>query len=232
MTSSELFRATVLAAAIAASPLYVSPAAAQVAAPAQPASGPGGFEAGKDYQVLTPAQPTTSDKNRVEVAEVFMFGCPGCFGFEPHLEKWLPTKPDYVSFVRIPAIWNAVAEMHARAYYTAEALGKSDEIAGPFFDEFHRKGNRLDSLDKLAEFFGRFGVAEKAFRETFYSAAIDAKMRRAQELTKSYHVTSTPTVVVNGKYVTTGTMAGTYPRWFAIIESLAASEHMGTGSKP
>lgn len=230
MTLNDLFKAAALAAAIAALPLYSLPAAAQ-ATPAQPASGAGGFEAGKDYRIITPPQPTSSDGSEVEVAEIFMFGCPGCFGFEPHLEQWLPTKPDYVTFIRIPAIWNATADAHARAYYTAEALGKNVEIAGPFFNEYHRKGNTLDTIDKLAEFFARFGVADKTFRETFYSPAVDAKMKHAEELVKRYGVTSTPTVVVNGKYLTNGSMAGTYPRWFAIIESLAASEHLGTGPK-
>ena len=231
MTVNRLFKASVFAIAIAATPFYCTSATAQTASPAQPAGGSGGFEAGKDYRVISPAQATSTGAGSVEVAEIFMFGCPGCFGFEPHLEQWLPTKPDYVTFVRIPAIWNGIAEMHARAYYTAEALGKNVEIAGPFFDEYHRKGNRLDTIDKLAEFFGRFGIAEKTFRDTFYSPAIDAKMKRAQELVKLYDVTSTPTVVVNGKYVTTGSMAGTYARWFAIIESLAASEHLGTSAK-
>lgn len=231
MILNALLKTTMLTGALGAAIACAVPAAAQIA-PAQPASGLGGFEAGKDYRVLSPPQSTSSASDRVEVAEIFMFGCPGCFGLEPHLEMWLPTKPDYVSFVRIPAVWNAVAELHARAYYTAQTLGKSDEFAGPFFDEVHKKGNPLNTLDALAEFFGRFGVDGKAFRDTFYSPAIDAKLARAQELVKNYGVSSTPTLVVNGKYVTTGSMAGTYGRWFAIIESLAASEHIGGRAKP
>ena len=151
-----------------------------------PPAGASKFEAGKHYQVLTPAQPTSSDTGKIEVAEVFMFGCPGCFGFEPHLQSWLPKLPDDVSFVRIPAPWNATADLHARAYYTAQALGKTHEIEGPLFNEFHVKHNYLDSEDKLAAFFKQFGVDDTTFRNTFESFAVDAKVGRAQDLVKRY----------------------------------------------
>jgi thiol:disulfide interchange protein DsbA len=188
------------------------------------------FEAGKHYQRLSPAQPTSSETGKVEVAEIFMFGCPGCFGFEPHVQKWLGTKPDYVSFVRIPAPWNAVAVLHARAYYTAEALGKAEEIDGPFFNEFHVNGNYLDSESKIAAFFGQHGVDAKTFSNTFNSFAVDAKLKRAEDLIRRYRVPSTPGVVVNGKYVTSGQMAGSYETWFAIINELAAIEHAAAGA--
>jgi thiol:disulfide interchange protein DsbA len=130
-----------------------------------------------------------------------------------------------VSFVRIPAPWNAVAMLHARAFYTAEALGKTEEIDGAFFEEFHVKGNHLDSEAKLAEFFARFGVDGTTFKNTFHSFAVDAKLKRAEDLVRRYRVPSTPSVVVNGKYLTNGSMAGSYETWFAIIEELAAAEN-------
>ena len=125
------------------------------------------FEAGKHYTLLTPAQPTSTDAGKVEVAEVFMFGCPGCFGFEPHIQRWLPTKADYVNFVRIPAPGNPTAILHARAYYTAEALGKTEEIDGPFFTEYHANGNYLDNEAKIAAFFEKYGVDKATFTSTF-----------------------------------------------------------------
>lgn len=188
------------------------------------------FEVGTHYQELAVPQPTSAEPGKVEVAEIFMFGCPGCFGFEPHLERWLETKPDYVSFIRIPARWNPLAETHARAYYTAEVLGIADEIAGPFFNEVHMNGNHLDTEAKLAQFFANYGVEPATFSNTFKSFAVDAKLGRAKDLVERYRVRSTPTVVVNGKYLTTGQLAGTYPNWFAIIDELAARER-GAGSE-
>jgi protein dithiol oxidoreductase (disulfide-forming) len=161
----------------------------------------------------------------VEVAEIFMFGCPHCAAFEPLLQSWLKKAPSYVSFVRVPAVWNPIAELHARAYYTAEALGKTAEIDGPFFNEIHVKHNMLDSIDKLAAFFAQFGVDEKTFRAKFTSFEIDAKVSRATDLVKRYKVPGTPAIVIDGKYLTNGTMAGTYEMWFEIIDDLAAQEH-------
>ncbi|HVS24540.1 MAG TPA: thiol:disulfide interchange protein DsbA/DsbL [Gammaproteobacteria bacterium] len=210
---------------------WAGPAAAQsgavAAAGSSAATNVAKFAAGKDYELLTPAQPTVGDAGggKVEVAEVFMFGCPHCAAFEPRLKDWLEKAPGYVSFVRIPAVWNAIAELHARAYYTAEALGKTAEIDGPFFAEIHVKHNMLDSEDKLAAFFAQFGVDDKKFRNTFESFAIDAKVSRAQDLVKRYKVPGTPAIVVAGKYLTNGAMAGSYESWFAIVEELAAKEH-------
>ena len=135
-----------------------------------------------------------------------------------------------MSDVRIPAPWNATADLHAHAYYAAEALGKAREIEGPFFNEFHIKKNYLDSEDKLASFFEQFGVDAATFRNTFNSFAVDAKVTRAGDLVMRYKVPSTPSVVVNGKYLTNGAMAGSYEEWFAIINDLIATER--TAAKP
>lgn len=184
------------------------------------------FEAGTQYQVLMPTQPTVGEQHgKVEVAEIFMFGCPHCAAFEPLLQSWLKNAPSYVSFVRVPAVWNAIAELHARAYYTAEALGKTAEIEGPFFNEIHVKHNMLDSVDRLAAFFAQFGVDDKTFRGKFTSFEIDAKVSRATDLVKRYKVPGTPAIVIDGKYLTNGTMAGTYEMWFEIIDDLVAQQH-------
>ena len=183
------------------------------------------FQPGKNYTVLSPAQPTNSAPGRVEVTEIFMFGCPGCYQFEPQLQKWLASKPAYVDFVRVPAMWEAWAPLHARAYYTAEALGKLKDIEGPFFNEFHAKGNRLETEAKISAFFQLYGVDPTVFKNTFNSFAVIAKVKRAEELVRRYQAQSTPTIVVNGKYVTTGAQAGTYEAWFQLIEELAAKEH-------
>jgi thiol:disulfide interchange protein DsbA len=132
--------------------------------------------------------------------------------------------------VRVPAPWNPAATLHARAYYAAEALGKTEEIDGDFFAEIHTNRNMLDTEAKLAALFAKHGVDEATFKSTFNSFAVNAKLKRAEELVRRYRVQSTPTVVVNGKYSTTGTMAGSYEAWFAIIDDLAAREHTAATS--
>lgn len=183
------------------------------------------LQAGKQYTVISPPQPTNSPPGQVEVTEIFMFGCPGCYAFEPQLQKWLATKPAYVNFVRVPAMWEPWAPLHARAYYTAEALGKLKDIEGPFFNEFHAKNNKLDTEAKIGALFLLYGVDATTFKNTFNSFSVLAKVKRADELVRRYQAQSTPTVIVNGKYLTTGQQAGTYEAWFQVIDELAAREH-------
>ncbi|MGI9308442.1 MAG: hypothetical protein ACR2P6_04200, partial [Gammaproteobacteria bacterium] len=80
------------------------------------------YEEGKHYNRLTTAQGTSSPPEKIEVAEIFWYGCPHCYNFEPHIESWKATLPTDVAFVRIPVIWNPTNQIHARAFYTAQAL--------------------------------------------------------------------------------------------------------------
>jgi thiol:disulfide interchange protein DsbA len=209
-------------------------ACAAASVSAQPAVSPAAatkLVEGKDYEAIASAHTATSPATgQVEVAEIFMFSCPHCFTFEPLIDRWLATKADYVKFVRIPAQWNRVAQLHARAFYTAELLGKTEEIAEPFFTEFHTNGNHLDTQAKLAAFFARFGVDAKTFDNTFSSFAVDTQLARANDLIQRYGVKGTPAIVVAGKYLTNGTMSGSYANWFAIIDELAAAEHAAAGA--
>jgi protein dithiol oxidoreductase (disulfide-forming) len=185
------------------------------------------FELGRHYRRLSPAQPTSSPADQVEVAEVFWYGCPHCYTFDPYVESWLTSKPDYISFVRIPAVWNPLLQLHARAYYTAEALGKIEEMHTPLFRELHVNRNPLNTEERLLEFFAQFGVEAEAFQSAFNSFSVNLKMQRADELAKRYRISSVPAVVINGKYITDATSAGSYEALMELINELAASEAEG-----
>jgi thiol:disulfide interchange protein DsbA len=191
------------------------------------APGTGRFRIGVDYQRLSPTQPTSSPPDQVEVAEVFWYGCPHCFHFDPMVEAWRAKKPDYVNFIRIPALWNPLLQLHARAFYTAEALGKGAEMHSEFFKEIHERGNGLDTEQKLQEFFGRFGVDATAFKTAFDSFAVHAKLQRADELNRRYRIGGVPTLIINGKYTTEGGQTASYEELLELVNVLAASEHAG-----
>jgi protein dithiol oxidoreductase (disulfide-forming) len=182
------------------------------------------WKAGTHYQRLSPTQPTSTGPDQVEVAEFFMYSCVHCYNFEPYVEDWLEAKPAYINFIRVPTVWNPLVRLHAQAFYAAEALNKGEEMHQPFFREIHVNGNYLDNEATIAEFVGEFGVPENEFKAAFDSFAVHAKLQRADELTRRYRVSSTPSVVVNGKYVTNATMAGGYPALLELINDLAASE--------
>jgi len=195
---------------------------AQAAAPAARQ-----FELGTHYERLTPTQPTSSGPNKIEVAEIFWYACPHCYTFDPYLESWKENLPADVSFVRIPAMWNELLQMHARIYYTEEALGKLDEMHADVFREIHVNRNSLNNPALIGELFAKHGVDAETFDKTFESFAVYTKLQRADELARRYRVASVPTVIVNGKYTTNATMAGSYPNLISVINELVDMERAG-----
>jgi thiol:disulfide interchange protein DsbA len=159
------------------------------------------------YKLIIPPQPTqTGDK--IEVLEIFWYGCPHCYDLEPHLEHWLKSKPDDVEFVRVPGILGRGWLAHAKAFYTAEKMGVLDKIHRPLFDAIHKKGKHITNEKKLKEFFISQGVDGDEFSEIYNSEAIDAKVKEAFILGKNYKITGVPTIIVNGKFRTTASISG------------------------
>jgi len=184
-----------------------------------------GFQEGIEYQRITPAVPTSVGPGKVEVVELFWYGCPHCFHFEPDLLKWLKQKPKNVVFRRVPAALNPAWRVHAQAYYTAQVLGVLDKSHEAMFNAIHRQGMLLNTPDKLADFFTRFGVKPKEFLGVFNSFAVRAKLAEAQGLVRRYGADSVPTIVVDGKYRTNASMAGgSYQRMLQVVDYLIAKE--------
>lgn len=190
-------------------------------------SGARRFELGEHYERLTPAQPTSSGPDQIEVAEVFWYACPHCYTFDPYLESWKEDLSGDVNFVRIPVLWAGIHQIHARIYYTAETLNKLDEVHADVFREIHVNRNGLDNPGEIGAFFENYGVDAATFDNTFESFAVYTKLQRADELARRYQISSVPTVIVNGKYTTSATMAGTYPQLLEVIDELIDMERAG-----
>ena len=186
------------------------------------------FKEGTNYQKLVPAQPTSVGPDKVEVVEVFWYGCGHCYALDPALETWeAKNKPAYVEFVRVPAMWNDTLRIHARVFYTAELLGKLDELHTPIFREIHNKNNMLNTVEKITAFFKEHGVSSDEFQKAFSSFAVESKLQRADFLNRRYRIDSVPAMIVNGKYKTDVGTAGGEPQLLQLIGELAASENGG-----
>lgn len=177
----------------------------------------------KGYQEITPPQPT-QNPDKVEVIEFFWYGCPHCYSFEPTLAKWLKNKPENVEFVRQPAAFSDLWGDHAKAYFTAEALGVLDKVHDDFFDAIQNKKQALRTEDQLAKFFVEHGVDENQFRNTYTSFLVDAKLRQAKAMAPRYGVTGVPAIIVNGKYKITGRLAGSKENMINVMNQLIAQE--------
>ena len=157
------------------------------------------FDEGFEYKKVTPAQPTISE-SKVEVVELFWYGCPHCYDFEPELSKWLNNKPAHIEFVRMPAIFRKGWMPHARAYYTAEALGVLDKTHSAFFDAVHKQKRPLQTEKDIGDFFVSHGVKREDFKKAWGSFVVQSKVKRAVDMTRRYGITGVPAMVVNGKY--------------------------------
>jgi protein dithiol oxidoreductase (disulfide-forming) len=181
------------------------------------------LEKGEGYATITPAQPT-QDPNKVEVIEFFWYGCPHCYRLEPYLTEWLKKLPPNVQFIRQPAVFGPRWAPHARAYFTAEALGVIENIHADLFDAIQNKRRPLSSEEELAEFFEEHGVDKDQFRQAYHSFIVDTKMRQAGAMSARYGVSGVPAIMINGKYKTNGTLAKNFPNLIAVMDYLIASE--------
>jgi thiol:disulfide interchange protein DsbA len=175
------------------------------------------------YELVAPAQPT-HDVNKVEVIEFFWYGCPHCFDFEPTLAKWVKALPKNVEFIRQPAVFSEQWGKHAKAYYTAEALGVVDKIHADFFDAIQIKKEHLETEEQLTKFFVAHGVNEAEFKAAFNSFLIDTKVRQAGTLAAKYGISGVPAIVINGKYKTSGPLAGSHEKMIEVMNRLIAQE--------
>jgi|JI10StandDraft_1071094.scaffolds.fasta_scaffold335125_2 thiol:disulfide interchange protein DsbA len=183
------------------------------------------FQLGVNYKPLVPAQPTSVSPGQVEAVEVFWYGCPHCFALDPAVESWRKSgKAPYVQFVRVPAMWNDMLKTHARLFYTVEALDKLEELHPVIFREINTSRNLLDTTDKIVAFLGQHGITADAYKKAANSFAVEAKLRRAEELNRRYRVQGVPMVVINGKYTADVGSAGGNQQLLQLIDEVAARE--------
>ena len=175
------------------------------------------------YETLSPAQPV-QNPDKIEVIEFFWYGCPHCYSLEPSMVAWLKTKPANVEFIRQPAVFSDLWGKHAKAFFTAEALGVGEKVHADFFDAIQNKKQKLTSEDELAKFFVAHGVKDEDFRSAYNSFLVDAKMRQAETMAARYGITGVPAIIVNGKYRVTATTAKSQDNMIAVTNQLIQQE--------
>jgi len=181
------------------------------------------YKEGVHYNVLSQPQAASSD-DQIEVLEFFWYGCPHCYSFEPFISAWKKTKPANVKFTRVPAIFRPDWEVQARAYYALSNMKVVEELHGKIFDAMHKDKKRLNKLNLIADFVAKNGVDKEQFLKEYNSFAVDGMVRKAKKKQKAYAIQGVPAVIVNGKYMTSGSTAGSYDNLINIINHLVAKE--------
>ena len=184
------------------------------------------YEEGRHYNTLGLAERIVAEDNKVEVLEVFAYSCNHCFNFEPYLDQFDDSKADYIDVVKMPVIFNDAYKMHARIYYTAESLGNLDVMHTEVYRAIHLDRKMLMEEDEIFALFEKHGVTEEEFQSRFRSFTVESKINRAQRLTRKYKIRSTPSMIINGKYMANGPATRTFEDMIAVSKELAEREFL------
>ncbi len=174
---------------------------------------------GAHYELLEQAQPIQTG-DQIEVVEMFWYRCPHCYRLEPYLEKWQDQKPEYAEFVPIPAVLADSWIFHAKVYYTFEALGLTQALHKKFFDAIHKDRIRFTTPEALADWVAEQGIDDSSILATFNSFAVDNKVNFAGIMTRNYGISGVPSIIVDGKYRTSVSLAGSHNALVDIINFL------------
>jgi len=181
------------------------------------------FVAGEHYVVLERPVPTR-DSDKIEVVEMFSYGCPHCYEIESSIKEWSKQLASDVDFWVFPAIWNKPMELYARAFYTARELDVAEKIHQPLFATIVIEQKSIRNESDLAEYFAKHGVDKKAFTAVFNSTVVNTKVKHAEERVRLYKPVGVPEIVVNGKYRVDRMRAGGLTEMLAVADYLINKE--------
>lgn len=174
---------------------------------------------GKDFDAVTQVIGTDTP-NKIEVMEIFWYGCSHCYQMETPLTPWVKKLPADVSFKRVPGLPNPSWAPMAKAFFTMESFGVTDKLHHKLFDAIHKQKkldptNEKAAIDWLAN---TGGLDRKEVESTFNSFTINTNLKRAAQIFRYSGATGVPSLVIDGKYITSGTMAGGNAKALAVAD--------------
>ena len=176
------------------------------------------------YAEISPPQPVSSN-DKVEVIEVFSYGCIHCAHFQPYVDAYLKRlDPKKVDFLYLPATFRPDFALLARGFYAAQSLGLAKATHQGVFNAIFEKGVQIRTFDDIVAMYQQLGVNRDDFLKAAQSFAVETKVRRANDLMRAYKIDGTPTIVVEGKYSVTGDTAGSVDKVFDVVDELVAKE--------
>jgi thiol:disulfide interchange protein DsbA len=181
------------------------------------------YVAGRHYEILD-SPSVTRDPSKVEVVEVFWFGCNHCYALESYILPWKKTLPKDVDYWKSHATWNPTLKIHARLFYSAKALGIEDKIVPGAFTAIQREGRFLTGNSELEYFFKGFGVEKEKYLSVSNSFGVNNAVKQADNRMRQWTITGVPTLIVNGKYKISGTREVGTDRLLDVVDFLIEKE--------
>jgi len=193
------------------------------------AAGSAELKQGKDFDLISPAQPT--EKGKIEVIEFFSYMCPHCDHIDPIVTKWTKTLAKDVQFNRVPVIFRPQWEAPARLYYALDALGELERLHPAAFSAIHRE--RVDLMNEagVTAWAVKNGIDRKKFADTYNSFAVQSKAQGSKQKQGAYGIPGVPSFVVAGKYRTPDNFAGGFDELLKLVDGLVAKARSEQGRK-
>ena len=186
-----------------------------------PAAAQGGIVEGTHYVRLGQPVPVSVAAGKVEVVEFFWYGCPHCNAFEPALDAWAKKLPEFVAFRRVPVLFREEPfGTHQRLYYALETLGQLEAMHRKVFYAIHNDRQRLDKPADIAAFMNKHGVDGAKVVEVMGSFGVQTKARQAKQLAEAYKIDGVPALGIQGRFYTSGSLAGGNDRMLAVTDFL------------
>ena len=200
---------------------------------------------GRNYYLVSPPQHTNVPAGKIEVTEVFSYGCPACNQFQPIIEKLKAALPANAQMNYVPAAFLPREDwpMYQRAYYANQALGIAEKMHKAMFDGVWKTGeiaytdssnkikSRLPSIEDAASYVAKTaGVKEQDFLAAAKSFGVEVKIKNADAFVNNSGSLSTPTFVVNGKYRLDPQSAGSTENLITLVKYLVAKETPGAAA--
>lgn len=157
------------------------------------------IQEGKQYVELSNPVPVAVP-GKIEVVEFFWYGCPHCYQFEPTLNPWVEKLPEDVNFVRVPAMFGGVWNVHGQMYLALESMGVEQTVHTAVFEAIHKNGKKLSTPEEMAEFVATQGIDSEAFLKAYNSFGVKGQVEKAKKLAAAYQISGVPVLAVNGKY--------------------------------
>jgi thiol:disulfide interchange protein DsbA len=196
-------------------------------AAALPAQAQGAPVEGTHYVKLGQPAPVSAPPGKIEVIEFFWYGCPHCNAFEPALDAWQKKLPADIAFRRVPVAFREIYASHQQIYYALEALGKVEAMHRRVFYAIHNDRQRLEKPEEIAALMEKNGIDKAKFLEVYNSFSVQTKAKQATRLAEAYKIDGVPAMGINGRYFTSGSLAGSPEKALLVSEYLIATIRKG-----
>ena len=170
----------------------------------------------------------TADPSKVEVVEIFWYGCQLCYALESLTQGWKKDLPEDVDFKYMPAVFGRGWLAHAKAFHVADILGVEEKLHSDMFNAIHQEHKRMTDEEDLAEFFTHYGVSEDEFTKQYNSFAVNSRLSQADAKIRAYGARGVPGLIVNGKYLVTAATAGGNNNIYSVVDYLIEQERQAS----